>query len=185
LQRAARPASLGQRGEEPGSAGPASDPLDLSDASALPPKPDRALLRAAVAMLARRDFARTELCRRLVRKSGGPPDLQAVERVLDHLQAKGLLSEQRFTREFVRARAGRFGPLRLRHELLARGVDEAGIEAALRAHQGDEYATALALWSKRFKQAPSDARERARQGRFLAARGFSHHVIRRVLALRP
>jgi len=79
------------------------------------------------------------------------------------------------------ARTARFGPVRLRHELLRQGVDKDRIHAALSAHQGNELATAQALWQKRFKLPATDPRERARQARFLAARGFSHEVIRRVL----
>ncbi len=146
------------------------------------PKPNAKLLRSAITMLARRDFGRVELGRRLLRRCGEPHSGTAVEQVLDYLQAKGLLSEERFTQEFVRARAGRFGPVRLRHELLRRGIEEAGIEAALQKHQGDEYATAFAIWRKRFKSACRDPRELARQSRFLAGRGFSHEVIRRVLS---
>lgn len=97
------------------------------------------------------------------------------------MESQGLLSEQRFVEGFVRTRAVRFGPARLRHELLRRGVSEHQIEAALKAHRYDEYAAAHALWEKRFKSAPADRREWARQARFLAARGFSHEVIRRIL----
>ena len=104
-----------------------------------------------------------------------------VEQVLDTVEAQGLLSEQRFVEGFVRTRAARFGPARLRHELKLRGVSEDRIEAALRLHQRDEYAAAHSVWQKRFKSPPTDRREWAHQARFLAARGFSHEVIRRIL----
>jgi regulatory protein len=133
-------------------------------------------------MLARRDCSRAELRRRLLRRAQPQVTEVEVERVLDLVQAQGLLSEDRFTEEFIRSRADRFGPVRLRYELLRRGVGEERIDAALAAHQGDELASAQALWQKRFKSPATDLRERARQARFLAARGFSHDVIRRVLA---
>jgi len=149
-------------------------------------RPDGDLLKVAVALLARREFARVELGRRLLRRAGAAKGAaEAVERVLDHVQAKGLLSEERFTQEFIRARAGRFGPARLRHELLSRGLDKERVESAIRSLQGDEFGRAYALWQRRFDAPPADARERARQGRFLAARGFSHDVIRRILEGRP
>jgi len=145
-------------------------------------EPDSKLLRSAVALLSRRDFSRVELRRRLLRRPGPGVTAADVDRVLDQVQAEGLLSEDRFTEEFIRARAARFGPVRLRHELLRRGVDPQRIEAALSTHQGDELASAQALWHKRFESPATDPKERARQARFLAARGFSHDVIRRVLA---
>jgi regulatory protein len=141
------------------------------------------LLRSAVTLLSRRDFSRAELRARLLRQCPANDAEAAAEadRVLDTMEAQGLLSEQRFVEGFVRARAARFGPARLRHELLRRGVSEDRIEAALKLHQHDEYAAAHTLWERRFKSAPTDRREWARQARFLAARGFSHEVIRRVL----
>jgi regulatory protein len=192
LNRPARSASLVQPGEVPVAAGPrAMSPFDSgamapSDAreGAAAPRPDRALLRAAVAMLARRDFSRSELGRRLIRKSteqAEPADAAAVERVLDHLQQKGLLSEDRFVRDFVRTRAERYGPIRMRHELLRRGVAEDRIESALGSQAGDEFSRAQALWARRFGVLPANPVQRARQGRFLASRGFSHGVIRRIL----
>ena len=141
------------------------------------------MLRSGVELLSRRDFSRAELRARLLRACGCDDAETAAEaeRALDTLEARGLLCEQRFVEGFVRTRAARFGPVRLRHELLRRGISEDQIEAALSLHQRDELATARALWSRRFKSAPVDKREWAHQARFLAARGFSHEVIRRVL----
>ena len=45
-----------------------------------------------------------------------------------------------------------------------------------------EYERAQDLWRRRFGQAPSDPRERARQMRFLAGRGFDADVIRRIVS---
>ncbi len=144
------------------------------------------LLRAAVTLLSRRDFSRAGLRARLLRAGARGAAVEAdageVERVLDAVQAQGLLCEDRFVQEFIRTREARFGPVRLRHELRRRGVDEERIEAALKEHLSDEYTAAHAVWQKRFKSAPPDAREWARQARFLGARGFSHDVIRKVLA---
>jgi regulatory protein len=46
-----------------------------------------------------------------------------------------------------------------------------------------ELQRATQLWQRRFGASAQDARERARQMRFLAGRGFSGEVIRRVLAI--
>jgi regulatory protein len=168
-------------------------------------KPDSELMRAAIALLARRDHGRVELGQRLLRRLEGarfssraaPTDpaaevevdraaqrsqrATAVDLVLDTLQAKGLLSEARFVNEFVRARASRFGPVRLRHELQRRGVDQGLIDTALQAQVGDELARARTLWRQRFGAVATASAERARQARFLAARGFSHDIVRRVV----
>jgi regulatory protein len=139
------------------------------------------LLRSAVALLARRDFSRAELRARLLRAAAPEARQAEVEQVLDTVQARGLLSEDRFIEGFIRARRSRFGPVRLKHELLRRGVAGDQADTAVARLAGDEFAAAQALWLKRFKAAPRDAREWARQARFLAARGFSHEVVRKVL----
>jgi regulatory protein len=48
-----------------------------------------------------------------------------------------------------------------------------------------ELQRAALLWQRRFSAPPADDRERARQARFLAGRGFSAEAIRRVLAGLP
>ena len=139
-------------------------------------------MRTAVALLARRDFSRAELRGRLLHAAGASADAAEIDRVLDTVQARGLLSEDRFVEGFIRTRVARYGPARLRHELLNRGVTQERIDKALRLYARDEYTAARAVWLKRFKSTPVDAREWARQARFLGVRGFSHEVIRKVLA---
>jgi regulatory protein len=48
--------------------------------------------------------------------------------------------------------------------------------------RSSELDRARAVWQGRFGAVPADARERARQMRFLAGRGFSAEVIRSVVA---
>ena len=100
--------------------------------------------------------------------------------LLDWLQANRYLSEERFVESRVHARAGRFGNLRIRQELAQHGV-ALGEEAAQQLRD-TELERCRAVWARKFGgEAPADAAARARQMRFLAARGFSADVIRRVL----
>ncbi len=57
----------------------------------------------------------------------------------------------------------------------------ADIEAALTEAAVDDDAALRALWQRRFGRAPVDERERARQVRFLHARGFAVAAILRLL----
>jgi regulatory protein len=100
--------------------------------------------------------------------------------VLDRLQSRGLLSDQRMAQVLARTRASRYGRLRIRQELERRGVDRDTIAAVLPAPE-QEAAAALALWQRKFGVAPADLKERARQGRFLAARGFAPGIVARIL----
>ena len=103
-----------------------------------------------------------------------------IEALLDSLAASGLLSEERFTESRIHARAPRYGNLRIRQELAQHGVTlDADTAQALQASELDR---ARAVWARRYGGPASDAAGRARQARFLAARGFSADVVRRVVA---
>ncbi len=146
--------------------------------------------------LAQREQSRSELRRKLLRvarQAAGPGDAEdadesgggraeltaEVETLLDALEVGDLLSEQRFVDARLRSRQPRVGSRRIQQELQQHGVQ-------LRADQlqelrASEWQRASQLWLRRFAPASSDARERARQTRFLVGRGFSAEVVRRVV----
>lgn len=104
-----------------------------------------------------------------------------IDALLDELQAAGHLSDERFAEVRVHARAAGQGQARIRRELARHGVELP--DALAEALRGSELERAQALWLRRFGGGPAqDPRERARQMRFLAARGFSGEVVRRVTA---
>ena len=153
-----------------------------------PKKPDadpaeadeRAVRTAALALLAGRDFGRTELARRLERRGYAA---EVVAAVVEGLVAGGLLSESRFVEQFVGQHARRgHGPARIRAELRERGVPDAEVEAGLAAAAEDWLARAREVRRRRFGLSPpGDYAERARQARFLQYRGFSNEQIRAAL----
>ena len=80
----------------------------------------------------------------------------------------------------MNARATRYGNLRIRQELGQHGasLDPATAERL----QSSELARARAVWARKYGGDPAGtAVEQARQMRFLAGRGFSADVIRRVV----
>jgi regulatory protein len=107
---------------------------------------------------------------------------ERIARVLDELAAVGLLSDERAAESVLAARRGRLGPRRLERELQQRGIDPALAGDALRSARDSEHRDAQALWQRRFGAAPADAREHARQVRFLLGRGFSAEVVQRVVS---
>ena len=141
---------------------------------------ERTVRTAALALLAGRDFGRTELVRRLARR--GYPE-SVVDGVVEGLVAERLLSETRFVEQFIRQHAGRgHGPARIRAELRQRGVPEAEVDAGLEASGEDWGAVARDVRRRRFGLSPpGDYAERARQARFLQYRGFSADHIRAAL----
>lgn len=102
-----------------------------------------------------------------------------VDALLQWLEAHGYLSEARFVESRVHARQSRFGNLRIRQELQQHDVAlDADTQQAL---QRSEFNRAWDLWRKKYDSPAEDAAARLRQMRFLAGRGFSIDVVRRVV----
>jgi regulatory protein len=136
----------------------------------------KALRQRAVALLARREHTRAEL----VRKLSPLGTTEDIETVLGDLEGRGLLSDARAASAYVRSRAARFGAARLRQDLQRKGVAGELIEAEVATLPG-ELGRAREIWARKFGTMPADAREFARQARFLQSRGFATEVIRKVL----
>jgi regulatory protein len=132
----------------------------------------------ALRLLARREYSRLELQTRL---SSDSADSEELESLLDHFEANGWLSEQRFVDAVVQTRRPRFGSVKVLHELKAKGVSEHGIARAREALAESEVSAARSVWRKKFGEKPASMAERAKQARFLGGRGFSADVVRKVL----
>lgn len=132
----------------------------------------------ALRLLAGREYSRQELERKL---AAGAPEPGELERALDELQAKGFLDEQRVVDSLVHRRGARLGAGRIRQELQAKGIDAEKVAVAVASLNATEFERARDVWRRKFGELPVDAAQRAKQGRFLAARGFSGEVVRRVL----
>ena len=104
-----------------------------------------------------------------------------VDQVLDGLEAERLLSDQRLAEAVVRGGAARLGAARLSQSLKQKGIAPSLVEAVLSPVRETERDRAMALWQRRFGQAPHDPQSRARQHRFLLARGFGSATVAWVL----
>lgn len=172
----------------------------------LPESPqDKALTAYALAQLAQREHSRIELRRKLLARmraradrlnrarcelpaarndaqedfDAGAAVMQRVETVLDWLEAHHYLSEQRFVESRLRVRSERFGNLRIRQELAQHGL---ALPAQAEARLAEsEFERAQAIWERKFNNGSATSADAPKQARFLAGRGFSGDVIRRVL----
>ncbi|MDR0250445.1 MAG: recombination regulator RecX [Burkholderiales bacterium] len=139
------------------------------------------LKATVIRMLARRDYGRTELAKRLSQRGIA---VDEIESVLDEMVELGFLSDARYAESLVRQKQGRYAKRAIAHTLKERGLDRDAAEAALSALETtDETDEALALWRKRFGAPPQDERERNRQLRFLLSRGYSTAVAFKVLKI--
>ena len=132
----------------------------------------------ALRLLSGREHSRAELQRKLAPHETEPGELA---RALDELQAKGFINEQRVVESVLHRRAPRLGAARVRQELQAKGLEPQAVADAVASLQDTEEARARDVWRKKFATPPLDAKDRARQIRFLLTRGFSGDVVRRVL----
>ena len=123
----------------------------------------------AMRLLARREHSRVELRRKLANIA---TEADNVDVVLDDLAQRGWLSDARYAEQAVRAKARRFGPVKVEHDLRSKGVTDEAIAAAFRAAGEEGEADIQRVWRTRFCAAPNNDRERARQVRFLQGRGF-------------
>jgi regulatory protein len=128
--------------------------------------------------LARREHTRVELARKLAARAQEGDD---VEGLLDDLARKGWLSDARFAEQAARAKARRFGPIKLAHYLRSRGLGEEAIAAGLQRAGADGVSSLEAVWRTRFGTPPANEREKMRQVRFLQGRGFAVDEIFRFL----
>ena len=126
-------------------------------------RPGLSLKGRALKYLAAREHSRIELTRKLAPHAESP---EQVQQVLDELEAKDLLSAERFAESVVHRKASRMGVRRLKAELqqhaLPAGVAEQAL-SALADSAGSELQRAHALWLRRFGQLAADPKELARQ----------------------
>jgi len=132
----------------------------------------------ALRLLSGREHSRMELERKLASHEEEPGQLK---RVLDELQARDFISDQRVADSVLHRRAARLGTGRIRQELQNKGLDPELVLQAVAQLKGTELARAREVWERKFGALPQDAAQRGRQMRFLAARGFGGEVIARVL----
>src|SRR5699024_3860764 len=135
----------------------------------------------ALRLLARREHSRAELAAKLTRR--GIEETE-VEVTLDRLEAEGALSEARFVEQLVRTRLRQgYGPLRIRRDLAAKGVDPGAADAEMPFDDDEWTSRAEVARSRRFgANRPQTQVDRARQARFLERRGFAAAHIARVLS---
>jgi regulatory protein len=148
---------------------------DPAKAEAKSRDPEAARL-AAMAQLARRDFATGELRQKLEFQGFRR---EVAETVVAELVEERALNDSRYAENYVAYNAGRGqGPLRIAADLKALGVPSDLVDAALAAGP-DWRVLAREVRTRKFgAEPPEEWAEKTRQARFLQYRGFSSDHIR-------
>ncbi len=142
----------------------------------------RKALEKALRLLSYRDRTRSEIRKRLL---GDDFPEEIVDDVVGQLLGMGYLDDQKFSRDWVKARtiAKPMGRTRLAWELRAKGVDVPAVEEALESlDENAEYELALSLARKKAEKSDTGDRAfRTRTAAFLRRRGFGWNAIARAL----
>ncbi|WP_246233526.1 recombination regulator RecX [Pelistega europaea] len=140
------------------------------------------LLAKAVAILSRREYSEVELRRKL---SQYTEDQAQIDAVVERLQRENWQSDQRFAENFVISRQQRWGNQKILHALKNHQLTEETVSELKETLKETEFDRALEVWNRKFHgMLPTTPQERAKQIRFLASRGFSADVVRKILSRR-
>jgi len=144
----------------------------------MPPRPPLSLKARAIGYLSRREHSRAELARKLAPHAESPEQL---EQLLDALERENWLSNARFVDSLVHRRAARYGAARVMQEAKGHQLDGEQLSDLRDRLRESEPERAREVWRKRFGAPPATPEERAKQIRFMMARGFSRSVIGKVI----
>lgn len=127
--------------------------------------------KKAMDYLARREYGRVELIRKLA-QAGFASDVS--EAAVEQLATEGLQDDRRYVESFVQSRISQGkGPVRIELDLGERGLDSGLIAEVLAESSQDWFALARDVRRKKFgHDLPDDFKAKARQMRFLQYRGF-------------
>ena len=166
----------------------------MSELGSKKPKQSPSLKARALRLLSLREYSRKTLAAKLAESEARWAKLgaeqvdqtpqamfQSIEAVLDDFEARGWLSDQRFAEALVRRRSERYGIRKIADELERAGVDSKQSAKLLGDLKETEFQRAYDLWTRKYGVKAQDQKERARQYRFLASKGFSSEVVGKVI----
>ena len=133
----------------------------------------------ALDLLSRREHSRKELYLKLISRFESKEDINLI---LNKLEKNKLLSDSRFTEEYVQARRRKgFGPIKISAELEKRGISDSLISGQINIYE-DWDDLAQSTFQKRFPEGISkDFKELQKQKNFLSNKGFTFYQIESVL----
>ncbi|WP_165008258.1 recombination regulator RecX [Neisseria yangbaofengii] len=142
-----------------------------------PSKPQKSLRARAMDILSRQEISRAGLKRKLAPHAESEEEL---EKVLDEFAERNWQSDERYAEAYIHSKSRQHGKLRLQQALAQQGID-AGISREFMPDKESELQTAIQVLRKKFKQPSRDLKEKQKQVRFLAYRGFDMGTIQAAL----
>lgn len=180
-----------------------ADELVSKSAKSNGQKSQLSLLARGIAILSRREHSEKELREKLQRYTD---DVEAIDAVVSRVQRENWQSDERFVETFVQGREQRWGNQKIIQALSQHNLASEQLTELKEDLKDSEYDRAREIWIKRFgakygvdlynSDSSSDedfsdqlgqesfeeqAKDKAKQMRFLASRGFSADVVYKVV----
>lgn len=151
--------------------------LDDNTGGKRPAKPQKPLRVRAMEILSRQEISRAGLKRKLAPHAESESEL---EKVLDEFAERNWQSDERYAEAYIHSKSRQHGKLRLQQALAQQGID-AETGSRFMPDKEAERRTAATVLRKKFKQPACDLKEKQKQVRFLAYRGFDMDTIQTAL----
>jgi regulatory protein len=130
-------------------------------------------------LLARREHSQRELIDKLALRGYKTHE---VVPVLNNFEAQNWQDDSRFANSFARQRIENgYGPLRIRYELLQRGIAEFDLDALLEEYPDGWQSQLLAVYQRKYSAVSELSQaEWGKRSRFLYQRGFTAEMIKKL-----
>ena len=140
----------------------------------------------AITYLSRREYSRAELKAKLINGfdayyTSTDHHEALIEQLLNELERGNWQSDERYAAQISKVKGERFGVTRLKHEFKQKGLDDSLVQQELATLKATEFERAQEIWRKKFGTAPDDLKEKARQIRFMASRGFGYEIVSKII----
>mgnify|MGYP003586154366 FL=1 len=150
------------------------------------------IMHRAIAYLSRREYSQHELKQKLTHafaeasfshsESEDAPKLDdLIEATLEYLAKNNWQSDTRFADIISKVKGERYGSARVKQTLNQKGLTREIIDEKISELAQTEPQRAYEVWQKKFGQLPQNSAEYAKQTRFMAYRGFSFDLIKKIL----
>ena len=139
------------------------------------------LMARALRFLSRREHSRQELRKKLLPHA--VDNISALDELLDRLERESWLSNERYAESLVRRKSERYGASRIIDELKQQAISSEIIEGLKENLKETEENRAWALWSRKYGELiPTEPKEKAKQIRYMASKGFSMDLIIKIVS---
>ena len=145
----------------------------------MPKQSAPSLMGHALRLLSRKELSLQELRKKLLPFADSESEL---DELLLKLQKQDWLSDERFAEGLVRRKSERYGSRRIVDELKQNGIDQETVSRLKNDLKESDAQRAHDLWQKKFDGlVPVDQKDRAKQMRYLASKGFPLDQVSKII----